>query len=44
MESQIAIGTLVRHFPNLRLQGRPEDLVWRTGMIIRGLSHLPVTF
>ncbi len=39
-EAQVAIGTLVRRFPNLALAGLPE----RNGrVVLRGLESLPVT-
>jgi cytochrome P450 len=41
MEAQIAIGTLVQRFPNLRLATR--RLRWHPNMIFRGLVSLPVT-
>jgi cytochrome P450 len=44
MEGQIAISTLLRRMPNLRLEGSPESLSWRPGMILRGLRGLPVAF
>ncbi|MGH3105875.1 MAG: cytochrome P450 family protein [Rubrobacteraceae bacterium] len=44
MEGQIAISTLLRRMPNLRLKGAPESLSWRPGMILRGLRGLPVEF
>ena len=44
MEGQIAISTLLRRMPNLRLKGSPESLSWRPGMILRGLRGLPVEF
>jgi cytochrome P450 len=39
-EAQIAVGTLVRRFPAIRLSGSP--LVWRRVPGFRGLSRLPV--
>ncbi len=42
LEAQIAIGTIISRFPNMRLAADPSDLAWRPGMIIRGLTHLPV--
>ncbi|ADV67574.1 cytochrome P450 family protein [Deinococcus maricopensis] len=42
LEGQVAIGTLLQRFPDLRLDVRPEELQWRPGMLIRGLWHLPV--
>jgi cytochrome P450 len=44
MEGQIAIGTLLRRMPNLRLADSPESLTWRPGMVLRGLEGLPVEF
>ncbi|HEX7734602.1 MAG TPA: cytochrome P450 [Ktedonobacteraceae bacterium] len=44
LEGQIAIGTILRRLPNLRLQCEPEALVWRPGWLVQGLSHLPVIF
>lgn len=45
LEGQIAIGTLVRRMPNLKLAVWPEELKWRPGGIfLRGLSALPVCF
>lgn len=44
MEGQIAIGTLLRRMPNLRLKGTTESLAWRPGLIFRGLQGLPVEF
>jgi cytochrome P450 len=44
MEGQIAISTLLRRMPNLRLKEQPETLRWRPGLILRGLHALPVEF
>ena len=44
MEGQIAINTLLRRMPNLRLADSPESLTWRPGMVLRGLKGLPVEF
>jgi cytochrome P450 len=44
MEGQIAINTLLRRMPRLRLQKPPESLSWRPGMVMRGLQGLPVEF
>ena len=44
MEGQIALGTLLRRMPDLRLRGSPESLTWRPGMVLRGLRGLPVEF
>jgi cytochrome P450 PksS len=42
LEGQIAIGTLLRRAPRLRLGVAPEGLRWRGGLAIRGLEALPV--
>ncbi len=44
LEGQIAIGTLVRRFPGLRLAVSPEALQWRGGLVLRGVKALPVAF
>lgn len=44
MEGQIAINTLLRRMPNLRLKGSPESLTWHPGLVLRGLEGLPVEF
>jgi cytochrome P450 len=44
LEAEIAISTLLRRIPNLRL-GVPSDaLRWRPSMILRGLDSLPISF
>lgn len=42
MEGQIALTTLFRRFPNLRLSQTAETLRWRKSLIVRGLEALPV--
>jgi cytochrome P450 len=44
LEGQVAIGTLLRRLPNLRLQVDPKSLVWRPGSTVMGVDHLPVAF
>jgi cytochrome P450 PksS len=44
LEGQIALTTLFRRFPHLRLAESPESLRWRKGLIIRALERLPVVF
>jgi cytochrome P450 len=41
-EIRIAIGTVLRRMPDLRLA--TEALEWRTGSIFRGVTALPVAF
>ncbi len=42
LEGQIAIATLLRRFPDLRLAVAPAELRWRGGLVGRGLEALPV--
>jgi cytochrome P450 PksS len=42
LEGQIAINTLLRRAPNLRLAVPRETVRWRRGLILRGLEALPV--
>jgi cytochrome P450 len=44
MEGQIAIGTLLRRMPNLRLKDPSGSLTWRRSMVLRGLKALTVEF
>jgi cytochrome P450 len=44
MELQVCLGALLRHFPGLRLAVPADDLSWKCGLSIRGLTHLPVTW
>jgi cytochrome P450 PksS len=44
LEGRIALTTLFRRFPNLRLAEGPESVRWRRGLIFRGLEQLPVAF
>jgi cytochrome P450 PksS len=44
LEGQIAISTLLRRAPDLRLTVAPEALRWRRGLVVRGLEALPVAF
>jgi cytochrome P450 PksS len=42
LEGQIAINTLLRRAPDLRLAVPPSALRWRKGLVLRGLAALPV--
>jgi cytochrome P450 len=42
LEGRIAIKTVLRRMPNLRLES--EDLTWQENPILRGLESLPVAF
>jgi cytochrome P450 PksS len=44
MEGQIALATLLRRAPGLRLAVEPRALRWRPGLVLRGLTALPVAF
>lgn len=44
LEGQIAIATLLRRAPELRLAAPPDRLRWRRGLLLRGLESLPVAF
>jgi cytochrome P450 len=44
VEGQVAIATLLRRLPDLHLQVDPDLLEWRTGAMVLGMNHLPVTF
>lgn len=44
LEGHVAISTLLRRLPNLRLSVPPETLRWRGNPHLRGVSSLPVTF
>jgi cytochrome P450 len=44
LEGQIAINTLLRRLPELRLAIPHHKLQWRKGLVLRGLEALPVEF
>lgn len=44
LEGQIALSTLLRRLPNLRLASDPTHLAWTLNPVLRGLTNLPVTF
>lgn len=44
LEGQIAISTLLRRIPDLRLAKPVDALRWRRGLVLRGLESLPVAF
>jgi len=44
LEGQIAINTLLKRLPNLRLTVPVEELVWRPSMLLLGVSKLPVAY
>jgi cytochrome P450 len=44
LEAQIAIATLFRRVPNLKLAIPSNGLRWKRGLVLRGLESLPVRF
>jgi cytochrome P450 len=44
VEMQIALSTLFRALPTLRLAIRPGEVAWALGRVLRGVRALPVTF
>ena len=44
LEGHLALGTLLRRFPQLRLAVADDELRWAhgDGLVLRGLSELPV--
>ncbi|RMG91567.1 MAG: cytochrome P450, partial [Chloroflexi bacterium] len=44
LEGVVALGTLFGRFPTLRLAVPPEKLVWRSGVLFRGLEQLPLVW
>ena len=44
LEGQIAISTLLRRMPDLKLATPLNGLRWRRGLVLRGLEALPVEF
>jgi cytochrome P450 PksS len=42
LEGEIALTTLFRRFPDLRLAVPPDSLRWRKSLALRGLERLPV--
>jgi cytochrome P450 PksS len=44
LEGQLAINTLLRRLPHVRLTMASSQLRWRRGLLMRGLGALPVTF
>jgi cytochrome P450 len=43
VEAQIAIGDFLIRFPRAKLAIEPGAVVWRPGLLTRGLDTLPVT-
>ncbi len=43
-EATVALGRLLRHRPGFAFATDPATLVWRTSMLLRGLTELPLSF
>ena len=43
MEGAIAFNALLSRFPRLQIAVDPDKLLWRRGLILRGLESLPLT-
>ena len=41
LEAEIAVGTMVKRFPNMKSVG---DITWRDRLTIRGVDHLQLEF
>lgn len=44
MELRVALGTLLTRLPELALAVDEKDLEWKSGLLVRGLRALPVTW
>ncbi|MEH1015299.1 cytochrome P450 [Micromonospora sp. CPCC 206060] len=44
MELQVALRALLQRTPGLRIAVPEEELTWKSGLIVRGLTMLPVTW
>lgn len=44
MELQVALTVLLDRLPGLRLAVDERDLTWKTGLLVRGLRTMPVTW
>ena len=44
IEMQVAVGALLRYFPNLRLAETDEGPRWKTGLLMRGPVTLPIAW
>lgn len=44
LELQMAVGTLVRRLPGLRLAVPADDVAWRADRLVRGVRALPVAW
>ncbi|WP_433945093.1 cytochrome P450 family protein [Paenibacillus sp. SN-8-1] len=43
LEGEIAINSLLKRYPNIKLNAEPGELEWRPGMIVRGVKEIPLS-
>ncbi|MEV7232393.1 cytochrome P450 [Polymorphospora sp. NPDC051019] len=44
MELQVALGTLLKRLPGLRIAGPEADIEWKDGLGVRGPADLPISW
>ncbi|HSI67567.1 MAG TPA: cytochrome P450 [Planococcus sp. (in: firmicutes)] len=44
LEGEIALSSLLKRMPNMKLRVDENELEWRSGMIVRGVKEIPLTF
>lgn len=44
LEGEVAIGTVLRRLPDLRLAVPEEELTWKPSFVLHGLASLPIRF
>ncbi|WP_345510230.1 cytochrome P450, partial [Phytohabitans houttuyneae] len=44
MELQVAVAALLERLPGLRFAVPEPELVWKSGLLVRGLKHMPVAW
>jgi cytochrome P450 len=42
LEAQVALGRLLARYPDIQLAVPPQELRWRTGLLMHGLDALPI--
>ncbi|ASK60991.1 cytochrome P450 [Virgibacillus phasianinus] len=43
LEGEIAINSLIKRFPSIKMNADKNELDWRSGMIVRGVRELPIS-
>ena len=44
LEGEVAISSLLKRMPNMKLMVAESKLEWRSGMIVRGVKEIPLSF